>query len=120
MIDKIKMPTKAKELADKLERKGLEKQVCFNVLTRDKLSFRWKDNVNSTYYAVISNPDKPNFHYEERLGKNIWGIQLMAMSPDPASGTDIDKIRNRLSRIRDEVDAAGLEVVQEYVPEFLR
>ena len=111
-----------KELADKLERKGLEKKVTFNVLTQDKLItpgwvyWREKDSIQSRYYAVVSSPEKPEIYFKQKIGNYIWGIRLPW---NPKNNSEVNKIKDNVKRIKGEIKESGLEVIQEYIPEFL-
>lgn len=113
-----------KQLASKLERKGLEKKVTLNILTKDKLIspgwvyWREKDSIRSRYYAVVSSPHKPEIYFKQKIGYYVWGIRLPS-NPQSSPGLK-EMVKENIKKIKREIKEAGLEIIQEYIPDFMR
>lgn len=115
----FRKPGNVLELEDKIESKGIERKVAFNILTQDKLNYVWpfywtnKDSVKTDYCVIVSSIEDPRVFLKKHLGTILWGIQLPWTPQDERI---IERIRGNYQKIKQDVENSGLEVVQEYVP----
>jgi len=117
------MPIKnLRQLAYKLKKANLKTQVAFNVLTKDKLIcpgltyLREKDAIKSRYYAVVSSRERPEIYFKQKLGEHIWGIQIPYSPKNSSQRPDLEE---SVKMFKEDIKKAGLEIIQEYVPDFL-
>lgn len=108
-------------LVEKIYKNKAENEVAFSVLMKDSLPFLWiypntKDNINTTYYILVSSIKRPDIYFKQKVGKTLWGIQL-PFNRENAAG--IDKIKDYINKVKREVYDSALKITQENIPEFL-